>query len=301
VIFYYKVYYLKGVSCTLVKVFLYNLFMNLNKDIKAFFIDLDGTLLNKKNKGIKGYAAWDVGLDNIQAIAEVQLEGKKVIISTGRLGKSAEKFLKKTGVDYLITGNGALIQDSNLNVIYKNNLDKNIAYKVIEFAKKNNMIFKFNDEHISYGFPNKLQMVLSNKFGCPTTIGFNFKEPKNFTKIVMWGKSKKKISLLIEKIKNEVHGIEAVTSGGWTIEITSKGVTKGIANAYLASNVLQLDSKKETLHIGDTMNDHTTAEFQRFVVLKNANKLTKSFASHIADKSTIAGVAKVLRGVYKKI
>ena len=153
-----------------------------------------------------------------------------------------------------------------------------------------------------------MQKKLSNKLGFPPTMSFEFPQPKRFLKIVMWGKSKEEISILMDKLQKDIPNIETVTSGGesstlsgLTIEITAKGATKGEANAYLASKILQLDPKTETLHIGDTMNDHTTARFQRFVALKNADKLTKSFATHIADKNTNSGVAKVLRGEYKKL
>jgi len=275
--------------------------MNLNENIKAFFIDLDGTLLNQKIKGVSGFNGRRISSDNIDAIKKVQKEGKKVIISTGRLGETAEKFFAYTGADYLITGNGALIQDSKLKVIHKKNIDLNVANLVIDFARKHNLIFKFNNDELAYGLPSVVQKIISKKIGFQIVNTYEYEKPKVFVKIVMWGKGRKKIARLIEELKKEIPGVEAVTSGGWTIEVTAKGVTKGKSNAYLASKVLKLDPMKETLHIGDTMNDHSTAKYQRFVVLKNANKLTKSFATHIADKYTDSGVAKVLMGDYKEI
>lgn len=51
----------------------------IKKNIKLFFIDLDGTTLDNK-KGINHV----MSLENLKAIKEAKQDGKKIIVSTGR-------------------------------------------------------------------------------------------------------------------------------------------------------------------------------------------------------------------------
>lgn len=53
---------------------------NTQNEIKAYFIDLDGTLLDEKD--INGRGA--ISKANLDAIHKAQKEGKTIVVSTGR-------------------------------------------------------------------------------------------------------------------------------------------------------------------------------------------------------------------------
>ncbi len=82
----------------------------LTHNMKAIFLDLDGTLLNKDKQVTTG---------NMEAIKGALADGHKVIISTGRPTVSALKQAKVLGLDapgcYVVSYNGGEIVDAGTN------------------------------------------------------------------------------------------------------------------------------------------------------------------------------------------
>ena len=108
--------------------------------MKLLACDLDGTLVDTEKNFIRK--------DNIDAIKKLRKEGNKFIISTGRDLKGLESiFNDNAGVefDYLVLCNGALILDSNLNLIYKNTLPHDVVKSVYNNIYKSNN----NDDDIA--------------------------------------------------------------------------------------------------------------------------------------------------------
>lgn len=112
--------------------------MNLKKQI--IFSDYDGTI----------YINEDEMPQNIKAIEEYRNLGGKFIIVTGRSKVSISKVIKQYSIpyDYIITNNGAVIFNRDMNKIDEQAIKINISNRIIEYLNKqeNIEIFYYDDE-----------------------------------------------------------------------------------------------------------------------------------------------------------
>lgn len=269
----------------------------LNKDIKVFYIDLDGTSLDTKKDNI----LW-LSDENLAAIKKVRSEGKEVIISTGRLGKAVARYVELIDSKYSVTGNGAQIIDRHGKVLREFKLSIRQVLLILDFAQKNKMVMKIDDNTIAHGTSNFFQGWLSQKFHFQPVPHYNFELHKERVKIVLWGKSKSKLKKLQVELLKYVDGICVVSSSnGWTLEVTHEEATKGKANEYVSKHLLNVPIE-QTAHLGDTMNDSTViGHVGRFIVMGNAQKDLKKMSIYQGPNFKNGGMAKVLNGEYKVI
>lgn len=269
---------------------------NLNKGIKIFFIDLDGTLLD-----IKGSHTHNISEENIKAIKEAQKNGVHVVVSTGRSGSQAEKYLKLIDYKYAVTGNGSIILNGN-KIVREIKMSLRQSLLIIDFAKKHGLVMKVDDSRVGYGAFKWIQSFITSKMNFNPVKHFNLEMHREYHKIVLWGKTKKKMKNLAELLSKEVEGISIVSSGnGWTLELSHESATKGSGNLYVAEKFFGITNKNEMAHIGDSMNDSTVVKDMRLIAMKNSDKNLKALTKYIGPHYKRAGVAKVLKGNYKKI
>ena len=271
--------------------------MNLNDDIKVFFIDLDGTTLDTK-KGIKHW----VSDENLRAINEKKQEHKKVIISTGRMGKAVEDYVKLIRPSYTVASNGAVIYDRDMNILREQKLSIQQVLKIFAIIQKHKLMFKLDGNSIAYGVKKAFWRKAIKQWGFSANSTYNFPMHETRYKFVMWGKfSKSKIQKIMEEIRENVADVSVVSSGGgFNIEVTHKDATKGIGNKWVLD---ELEYKKEqAIHIGDTMNDSTTVDYvERLVVMANGSKKLKEVSNWRGPNYKNGGLAKVLRGEYQEV
>lgn len=258
------------------------------KNIKVFFVDLDGTLIDERREQISP--------TNLQAIHNLQKNGI-VILSTGRMGKSLFKYMKLTKVPYAVAANGAQIIDRNGNILRSKTLnDKTIQY-ILAFAKKNKLTFKVNDEKKAYGARSLLSRLVCKilHYKIVKNTDNNF---RGLYKIVLWGKSRFKIKHLINSLKKSNLDTSIVSSEhGFTIEITNCEATKGLGNQFVWKNLLEIHNIQETAHIGDSMNDSTVIGFVgTFIAMKNAPKQLIKLADYLGPHYRRGGFAKMING-----
>ncbi len=269
---------------------------NLNKDIKVFFIDLDGTALDIKVDGKHA-----ISEKNLKQIKET-MKTKEVIISTGRIGSNATRFIEQTGVKYAVLGNGSQIVNNKGKVLFEQKLSVKQGTQIIDIAKKHKLALKIDAELIAYGATGWFTKMLCKKFGFDVnpTYNLNMKDAK--LKIVLWGKRKGKIQKVIKELSSSIKDLSIVTSGnGWTIEVSHAKASKGIANEYVATKLLKIKDKKHTAHVGDSMNDSTAVgHVGRLIVMENAKKELKILSPYRGPSYKCAGLAKILIGEYKK-
>lgn len=266
----------------------------MNKKIKVFFIDLDGTLLDIKKDG-----AHSISEENLSALKAANKKGIHTIISTGRSGLHAKRYLDMIDHEYAVTGNGSIILKNN-KVIKSITMSLRQSLLITDFAKKNKLVMKLDDSRIGYGAFKWLAAKVTAKMGFKPVKHFNFDMHKNYHKIVLWGKSKSKMAKFAQELNKDIDDLSIVSSGnGWTLEISQKEATKGNGNVYVAKR-LGINNEDEMAHIGDSMNDSTVVDKMRLIAMKNSDKNLIKLTKYIGPSYKGAGVAKVLDGNYKE-
>lgn len=262
-------------------------------DAQAFFIDLDGTTLDRIRKKISK--------KNIDAIREKN-KFYPVIISTGRaFGNKVKKLMKLIDIKYAICQNGAIIVDKNENILLDIKLEKQQIIQITKMVEKHNLVFTINSEFKIYS--NKKILFL-----CRLLFRKKFKKINNLdidnihvNKIVLAGKNRKKIQKIYEIVKDQLNNVSMKMSAhDLIIEITHKNATKG-NGAKFVSNLLNIDIKK-TVHIGDSQNDTTTLNVVgALIAMKNSSNKLLDVATHIGPSYRHGGLAKVLNGKFEEI
>lgn len=262
-------------------------------EIQTFFIDLDGTTIDKIRKKISK--------KNIDAIKQKN-KYVPVVISTGRsFGNKVKKIMNLLGVEYAICQNGSVIGDDQGNILLDIKLDEKQVRDVVEVAKKYNLCFTINSKFILYS--NKKILAF-----CRLFFRKKFKKIDEFVisnshvnKIVLAGKTKNKINKIHKQIKDEIKDVSMKTSANdLIIEITHKDATKGNGAKFI-SNKLNVDLKK-SVHIGDSQNDTTTLDMVgALIAMKNSSNKLLDVATHIGPSYRRGGLAKVLNGEFKEI
>ncbi|MCK5807158.1 MAG: HAD family phosphatase [Mycoplasmataceae bacterium] len=268
--------------------------MNLNKNIKVFFIDLDGTLLDTKKDG---YHA--ISKENIDEIEKIKESGVHVVVSTGRSGGQAVRYLDMVKSQYSVTGNGSIILKGN-KIIKETFMSIKQVIQIQRIIADEKVTIKLDDSRDAYGSKTFIQRYASKRWNFNPILGYNYELHKKYHKMVIWGKTKGRLKKVAARLANEVADLSLVSSGGgWTLEITHKDATKGAANEFVAKK-LGITNKEEMAHLGDSMNDSTTAGHMRLIAMKNSPKSLKVLTKYHGPHYKHAGVAKILRGEYTK-
>lgn len=104
----------------------------LNLSYKLLAIDLDGTLLNSYG---------EISEENKKAIKKAQEKGIEVVLASGRVPDSIERYSKEiNSTKFLIAGNGTILKDIRKNeIIYDNFITKEKALKIIKLCEENSV------------------------------------------------------------------------------------------------------------------------------------------------------------------
>lgn len=272
-------------------------------NIKIICIDLDGTLFTGRNHFISE--------ESIQAIQEASKRGIEVVITTGRIYNNAVQVSEKIGVKSpVIAANGAVIMDRDLKKeIYYGALSKAQCTRLMELAKKHevtthfyttdrvisndlkgyvgSLIYKFKIRHSKYG-------IIVDKCISYNTLVRRFNEYENrIAKCVIYSNNTKRV----QAFKEDAYRDEELTvcgAGNYSLEVNSKGVSKGKAVEILAS---YLDvEREEILCIGDNENDIFMIQYAGIgVAMGNAVPRLKEVSDYITDTNYNDGVAKAIR------
>lgn len=104
------------------------------------FSDYDGTIYITEENMPK----------NVKSIEEYRNSGGKFVIVTGRSKTSVVKVIKKYNIkyDYIISNNGAVIFNSDMEKIYEQAIATDVSNKIIDYlkTKENIEIFFYDDE-----------------------------------------------------------------------------------------------------------------------------------------------------------
>lgn len=268
---------------------------------KMFCTDVDGTLVGRK--GV-------VSKENKLALKKANKAGVKIIVATGRPYNNAVNLSKSLGIDVdIIAANGALIVEGNTEkVIYSKPIAEEVCKEILNIIKmyKARVLFYTND----LVFCNsKIVTIVNNKILSReelqeldmNTLWINneeeflkvFKEHKNkIMKAIVIDISKKKINYIRTKLKENQH-LDCFKSGDRSLEVISKGVSKGKAVEIIANYYGIF--KEEIISIGDNENDLSMIKIAGLgIAMANAVEELKKSADAITDTNRNNGVAKAI-------
>ncbi|VEU59703.1 Cof-type HAD-IIB family hydrolase [Mesomycoplasma neurolyticum] len=257
--------------------------------IDVLFLDLDGTLLDT------GVGQWaKISKNNQEAVCNFSKIGK-VVISTGRsFTWHVRKIAESVNASFLVCQNGSLIYDKNFHKIKDKKISSSVVDSIFQIAKQFKASIVANSSFFIYGpfFWNRFFSIFSS-FKAKKYTDF---KPYETNKILLIHKSQKKINKIFSEIKKHFKDEVSVEIVGknWAIEITRKDCSKGIAAKEIAK-ILNVDLKN-TIHIGDSMNDSSTKNIVgKLIAVKSGSKKLKKIADEIGPKRRNAGIAKIIK------
>ena len=264
-------------------------------EVQAYFIDLDGTLLDQEIRK-------KMSKLNLETVKE-RNKHFPVVISTGRsYNKKVINLMKILDTQYVICQNGSIIADKEGNILLDIRLKTEQIKQIIPIIKKYRFGFTINSQYKLCSFSKRFflwKLIFWHKLKRAETFDVN---SEHVNKIVIGGTlRRKKLFKVLDEIKATVPNISAKVSGNdYIIEITDKNATKGTGAQFVA-NILKVDVKK-TIHIGDSQNDATTIGIVgALIAMKNASKKLLEVATHVGPNNTRSGLAKILNGDFKEI
>ena len=260
-------------------------------EYKLVAIDMDGTLLNKSKA---------VSSKTLNALTEARKKGVHIVLSTGRILKSAERYWNELELSSpIIACNGAVISDENGNVIYKNPIGGELAKNVVEIAVKNNVYFHFYNENTLFSNIYVKEVIdyyadrdWSINYEIFDNIDGLVKNNINIYKFLMLDNDFNKLRGLHNDLE-KLNKIGLTKSGENNLEVMNTNVSKGMALDYLCE---KLNTPRErVIAIGDNENDISMLQFAGLgVAMGNASDYVKSKADYVTLTNDEDGVANII-------
>jgi len=255
--------------------------------------DLDDTLLRSD---------LTISYRTRNAIKRTEPCGVIVVLASGRIPTAMEQYSKLLGLHkrkgYLVCNNGALILESDTgNVIHEVMIEKEIALAICDLADAEGFPVQMYDDDIMYiSRQNEYSRYDEKQTGMRQVVVENFRAMvgDGCYKLIVPGEPK--ILGHVEKVIRALVGdkVTLFTSRPYYLEILPKDTDKGKALARIAEIVGI--SAKETLAIGDSMNDEAMIRWAGIgVAMANSDDRIKNIADLITDRTNDDdGVAEVV-------
>ncbi len=265
------------------------------KNIKAVFLDVDGTLTNSTKQITEATRI---------PIKAIKNKGIYVILCSGRSNRDVCKYSKDVcASDYTISSNGAQIYNCKTNTnFYKNSIGYSEIEELWEYCNKHNLELVLNIENGQIGNNIFCSNMYTNR-----TIIRNIEEMKNVDIFQIIINSNNYYDMkeceghiaLYENLKIANYSKDYINKDinskePYYIFINNKFVDKGTAiNRFLKSMNIK---KEETICFGDRINDITMfRNCGNTVAMKNADEELKKIADYITLSNEEDGVADFLK------
>lgn len=271
--------------------------------IKLVAFDLDGTLLQPDGS---------ISEEDKQALKEAAAKGVELVVSTGRPYAGVPKVVEDLGFHYAITTNGAAVYTyPEKELVYENCLDREIALTMISTMRDMPVYPDSFVDGNGWGYAEKKAMI--DNLELPLGIRTYMKKTRLFKEdvvktIVEEDKNVQKITVDFildeegnpkdyEKVKQlflDCPLVDMVSGGVLNLEVTKKGVNKGVALQMLAGKLgIAIE---ETMAIGDSENDWTIVDAAGIgVCMENGEDIVKEKANYITKSNIESGVSVALR------
>ncbi|AIA29231.1 COF family HAD hydrolase [Mycoplasmopsis californica] len=262
---------------------------NLKNKAKAYFLDMDGTFLDKP----QGHQT--VSERNVRAAIEVN-KIKPVIFSTGRGNTEYTMDLaRRVGSKYVVCLNGALIVDINNNELYREIMDIKFVREVLKIFKEKKMYIYLNGiKHLYTDGNVDNQYMKTWALKNPRLSYADLDKIDVVSKILVFGLSVEETRELWEELKIKYPELAFyLVSNGTTIEVGPIDANKGKANSKVCE-FLGIDPK-DAFHIGDSANDMPVVGYLgKFICMAGSLDFVKEVADIVGPDYANAGLSKIL-------
>ncbi|MCT4469579.1 HAD family hydrolase [Mycoplasma sp. HS2188] len=269
----------------------------MHKDyIEGYFIDLDGTMIDKTDE--TGFLTEE----NKNFLRELQ-KIKPVIISTGRRPTGAvAEIMAMINAPYAVCSTGGVVIDSRGNFVREILIENDTKLQLFQYFMSKKLNFIVNGIDNIYHFGDKFTWDKRDwvkRFNKISYDGFDLTQ--NIRQTLVFGPGLEEIAQLEKYINTNFPNLSThVVSHGYSIEVTDKKATKGTSNAFVAQ-LLNIDIKK-CAHIGDSRNDVLALPDTGYLVaMGNADDEVKKVANFIGENFANAGLSRTIQNFEKFI
>lgn len=261
--------------------------------IKLVALDLDGTLLTSRKT---------ITVKTHRAIRAVLAKGVKIVLATARPPRSVTYYHERLELGTpMINYNGALIWDARAKrALSHSPLDRNIAKKVIAFARKKypqmlvqvEILDKWYTDHFD---ENPEYITETGKSFMPDFVGpIDAFLHVDVTKLMLMGKPAWIIDIESQLPKKFGGQIAFTRSEDFLLQIMNPGVSKAIGLQHLAKK-FHIEPAN-IMACGDAPNDvHMLQWVGLAVAPSNAFDIVKSVAHQIVPSNDEDGIAEALK------
>lgn len=265
---------------------------------KIVFTDLDDTLLNDKR---------EVSLIDKLAIIEAQKQGIIFVLASGRPTFAMYDLAKELELDkyggYLLSFNGSIITECKTGKnIFEATLTSDDLHILYEYSKKfNTHIITYHQDDIISETQSKYIDVEVELTHMNHKIVDSFKKEVNYpaVKCMLLEEPQylKQVEKQLKDIFNDKYTI--AISKPFFLEVTKKGIDKGIALQKLAS-ILNINIE-DTIAIGDSFNDLPMLKNAGMsIAVENAKDEIKNMCKFITKSNNDSGMAHMINTLILK-
>ena len=258
-------------------------------EYKLLAIDMDDTFLNKEH---------NITEVNLAALKKAAEKGIKVVICSGRIPSLIKPYLKDMPKNTcIIASNGSIIIDHNNNKIYNEYIDNNTILEIIDFLRRNydDIYYHFFDRNLvcSEKFERRIKkfykrnIMLNREYRPDFCILSDSKQYiKNNNSTIHKFEICNDDQTLLQEIKNKLSymtNIQVVWSGITGLEITKKGINKGLSLEILTKYYGY--SVEQCIAVGNDENDIEMIKKAGLgIAVQNAKSSVKNIANYITER-----------------
>lgn len=256
--------------------------------IRLIALDLDNTLL-EKDLTIAG--------KTLSLLQDCAAKGIEIVIATGRLFYSAEKYAKQIGPHTkILCYNGCLVTEADGTPLFKSELTPEIMRKVARFAKKRGLYSQFYKDHKILVEKVTDGTTIDPDLANTTAIEVGDFENYEFTpspKAMIVAKPED-VPMYQTELKAELDDETYIAqSQPYLIEIMPDNVNKAHSLEILC-NKLGI-SKDEVMACGDNTNDAEMVIWAGLgIAMANAVDSLKEVAEYVCSEKRSYGVAEAI-------
>lgn len=247
-------------------------------------MDLDKTLLKEDGS---------IPQEVTERLRSLRSKGVHIAICTGRVRKSAEHYARMIGGASIVSFNGSVIVTEDGNV-HTSEIPLALVKEVLDFCYENEVYVQlYREDTIQVDrYTPELETDLDINYTSFEEVGDLRKAVEDPTPKMVALELSDRVDVIIEKMRKRFPQLIMTNSSRYVIEIMPKGIDKGYGLSIVAESLGI--GKKETVAVGDGMNDQSMLEWAGLgVAVANADERLKAKADFVTDGSMSMGVLEV--------